>query len=361
MLFVGMISYSVYLVHWPLLVITQDAVGLNRPLPKAATLALGALAIPLGYLLYRVVEKPCRNAPVFASGRNRRTLAIASAVSIALAGASAVGAHVARARTLDAGLTAAASPLEPFPRGTAVVPSNLEPPLWDLEPPANLAPPLGSCKRSSGEDQTIPRHCEVGTNPYAPRVLLFGDSHASHFYPALSVLAEAGDIRLDTMTKGGCRTVWSVNDNSACALWRGRVISMLGEDPPDIILLGNRSFLIRDWATALPATIARLPKRSRIVVIADTPDMGSSMPVCLSAHLRSANSCSRPRQEAFNAANHAAERRLGLDILDVTDYLCNDEYCPPIIGNRLVYLDYGHLSEPFSEALAPVVRRQLLG
>lgn len=363
MLFLGLISYSVYLVHWPLLVLADQTLGLIAPLPGSARIGLAVAAIPLGYLMYRFAEKPWRGARFGVAHRSRQTLAGALAASVAIAGLSMAGVHAAGAQDLDAGYVAATTPLgvplELNPLGALAVPSNLQPSLWlATEPPVSAIYTSG-CYLFAG--QAVLKSCKSGANPAAPRVVLFGDSHAAHFYPALAALADAGDIRLDAMTKSGCRTVERDTDDPTCRLWRRRAIAMLHDDPPEIILVGNRSFRTPGWPRLLPESIDRLPKRSRIFVIADTPDMGFSVPVCLSAHLNAANACSRPRHDVLSTANREVERGLGVGILDVTDYLCNQEYCPTIVGNLLLYRDYGHLTEPFARTLAPVLRTQLLG
>lgn len=358
LLFIGLISYSMYLVHQPLLVIAQEAVGLDHRLPGKATLALGLAAIPLGWLVYHYIERPCRGARL-RNGRGKDpALIIAVTVSVVLAAAASAAIPVLRNRPLDGGITATASALERYPRGTSVVPSNLEPSLWDVGKDNEPGIVAQGCHASRGE--SVPKPCSTGDNPRAPTVALLGDSHAANFYPAFAKLARAGDIRLRTMTKGDCQTVATTSEKAECTHWRERVLSILNDDPPDIMVLGNHSFKLRGWEQSLRASLDRLPKQSRTVVIADTPTMASTPAICLSAHLRSADACDRPRDAALNRANREAERKLGLKVLDVTDFMCNPDYCPPIIGNLLVYRDSGHLTEPFSQALAPVVRAQLL-
>ena len=64
MQFVGLISYSLYLVHWPLLVVPQAAVGYDQPFELWINVLLGiVVALPLAYLLYRFVEDPLRSPP----------------------------------------------------------------------------------------------------------------------------------------------------------------------------------------------------------------------------------------------------------------------------------------------------------
>jgi peptidoglycan/LPS O-acetylase OafA/YrhL len=88
--FLGAISYSLYLVHWPLEQLPQAAVGYENPLPLGVKLALAALAVPLAWLMYRKLENPVRHAAVFAAARPRRSLLAALGGSGVLAAASVV-------------------------------------------------------------------------------------------------------------------------------------------------------------------------------------------------------------------------------------------------------------------------------
>lgn len=50
----------------------------------------------------------------------------------------------------------------------------------------------------------------------------------------------------------------------------------------------------------------------------------------------------------------------GVTFVDPTQWLCNDEGCPAVIGAQLVYADEDHLSVPVSRSLAPLLAEVLL-
>jgi hypothetical protein len=54
----------------------------------------------------------------------------------------------------------------------------------------------------------------------------------------------------------------------------------------------------------------------------------------------------------------AADQVPGVEVLDMSDYLCRQETCPAVIGNVLVYRD-NHLTNTFAKSLAPVLSRKL--
>ena len=366
---VGAISYSLYLVHWPLQIIPQAAVGEASPLPLTARLALGAVAVPLAWLLYRFVERPVIAWPAL---RNRSALltgAAALAASLALV-AIAGGVHrVGAEAELSTGRTAPeAGELRTDPQGTDYVPANLEP---TLKTAADDNPSIydDDCHRS--QPSTDASGCQIGENPDAPLVFLFGDSHAASWYPALAQLAEDGEIRLDTNTKSSCSSVdvpllLDGVEYGECAQWRSDVVSRIQQEEPALVLLANHGteeweMIDGDdpagqWQDGLESTIREIDGAAEVAVLADVPLQGSDPAQCLSNNLEHADACDATVQEAFSPevieTEKAAAQATDAEYLDFTPYLCNEETCPTIIDNLLVYRDEQHLTATFSTRLA---------
>ncbi|NJC22527.1 peptidoglycan/LPS O-acetylase OafA/YrhL [Arthrobacter pigmenti] len=371
----GKWSYSLYLVHWPLLTIPQLAVGVEHPLPLAGTLALGALSVPLAILLHRYVEGPFRRGP--ARGNIRRTgptLAMATAGSLVIAG-SAYGAGL----YIDRTPATAAQPAErkaglPYPEGTPFVPSNVTP---VLERAATSAPPTNGDGCHAPVKQTEPQaHCIYGNREATQDVVLFGDSHAEQWFAGVDRLARDNAMRLRTLTKASCPAVSiSIERQGApyteCDQWREGALQTIREVKPRLVVLGNygrvtpvddSKDLRKQWEEGLRATIDALPEGTEVVVMADTPFHDSAPASCLSRNIDDAAACDAEPEEALNASRAAVERRVaeetGARFLDMNKYLCA-EHCPAIIGDILAYRDAHHLSEPMGEALAPRLAAEL--
>ncbi len=77
---IGTISYSIYLVHWPLIQFVQARHGYGFPLSPQVRLSMAALSIPVAWLLYRFVENPVRLARWLRP--TRRTLFLAAVSSL---------------------------------------------------------------------------------------------------------------------------------------------------------------------------------------------------------------------------------------------------------------------------------------
>lgn len=365
---VGAISYSLYLIHWPLQVIPQTAVGFNNPLPLWLRLVLGLLALPFALVLYRYVEVPAMGLKPLTHGRPLRSgLAAAAASSVVVA--LAVSCYIVTSSTpLATNRIVPQSLMKVAPAGTSFVPANLAPALRDASSD-NPAIYGNGCHRSF--ESIDASGCQIGSNGEAPLVFLFGDSHAASWYPALAALAERGDIRLDSNTKSSCHSVDAARklngiEYAACATWRSRVIERIKTERPALVLIANygHSELISDapfltaWQEGMNRTLDAIAPVTAAVV-ADVPDNGETPAICLSAHIEDVQPCLLSREEQLNAPvagyekSTAAKARVAY--LDFNSYLCNDHSCPPLIDNLLVYRDAHHLTATFSTSMSDVV------
>ncbi|MGP9539879.1 acyltransferase family protein [Brachybacterium sp. AOP43-C2-M15] len=373
--FLGAISYSLYLVHWPLQVIPQAAVFSAEPLATGTTLALGAAAVPLAWLLHRTVERPVLSWQALRERSQWLTGAAALTASLGIVLASA-GTHLAASQqSLSTDRTAAHEPAELEPAGTDVVPANLSPALEEVAAD-NPSIYTEGCHRS--EESTDPGGCRVGENEEAPLVFLVGDSHAANWYPALEQLAQEGKIRLDSNTKNSCLPLETEQQHlsrpySACQQWRDGVLERVEQEQPDLVLLAGfhnpdrlggatGEEVAGQWREGLSSTLSRI-EGPEVAVIGEVPHQERTPPHCLAKHPETADRCAEPRQDAFETSLQRAEEDAvtagGARRMDLTEYLCNQETCPSVIGDTVAYRDGHHLTQTFSRQLAEPMWEQI--
>jgi len=336
-------------------------------LPLWATLLIAVMCVPLAWLLYRYVEDPVRKAPVLTRARARVTLAGAAAGSIACLAVATGAFALADNRPLNVHQAAAETVITDSPRGTEYVPENLAP---ELREARESLPEIydDGCNRGTGV--TDAEGCVYG-DPEAPRIVLFGDSHAAHWFPAVEGFATTAGYSVEVHTKSSCPaadidTLRQGSPYPECPQWREAVIDRINESQPALVLLS--SFADAElapgvvdepatWDAALGRTLDALDVPT--AVIADTPDMLEDPAPCLSANLSAAAACGQPRERALEGTAREAEisatASRGVPLLDFNAYLCDDEWCPPIIGNTLVYRDSHHLTAEISADLADVL------
>jgi peptidoglycan/LPS O-acetylase OafA/YrhL len=365
MVFVGAISYSLYLVHWPALMLPEAATP--GRLPLWAALLIAVACVPVAWLLYRFVEDPVRKAPLLTRGRARLTLAGAAAGSVACL-VVATGAYaLADNRSLNAERAASETVIVDSPRGTDYVPENLDP---ELREARESLPEIydDGCNRGTGVTEAD--GCVYG-DPAAPRIVLFGDSHAAHWFPAVEAFAAEAGYAVEVHTKSSCpaadiETLRQGSPYPQCPKWRDAVIDLVNESQPALVLLASFSDAelapgVKDepemWDAALGRTLDALEVPT--AVLADTPDMLEDPAPCLSAHLTDAEACGQPRDRALDGAAREAQvsatASRGIPLIDLNEYMCDADWCPPIIGNTLVYRDSHHLTAEFSADLAGVL------
>lgn len=371
MMWIGLISYSLYLVHWPLLQVPQAAVGFENPLPLLIKLALAAASVPLAWLLYKFVETPGRTGAWLARARPRRSLLAAGAASLGTI-VIATGVYTySNSLPLHAERTAAEATVSAPPVFTEYVPSNLRPSLRDV---SNDQPAIYSDGCHLDFSDAIPADCVYG-DPALPRIVLFGDSHAAQWFPALLSYAESRGYSLENHTKSSCSSasVTVLQDQvpyQSCTQWREKVIERINVTEPDLVVISNSNGATLAESANDPATVWKEGLSHTLtsiaaptIVLADTPRLSGTPSVCLSANLETASKCGLPREQAMASSVREAEESvvamLDVRYIDLTDHICSPTLCAPVVGDTLVYRDAHHLTATWSDALASVLGEAL--
>ena len=399
---IGRISYSWYLWHWPVLLAAQWTVvpaAIHGLWVALAVLISGGLAV----LTMRFIENPLRFAP------RLRSSAVASLAvgGVATAVAVAVGVALLAWVPIPVGRGPAAAPLTitagPVPAGSPMdaydaavqhafaearaavsvaadlkaVPSNLNPSLANTAAEEQLIYFNGCLRKYLEIDQP---ECATGDTASTTTVALIGDSHAAAWRPALQRVAEQRRWRLETLAKAGCPLLDLPITNpklgreyTECERWRVQTLARLQSEHPRLVVVsvmrqygtpsgGEWGFTSYHpaWVDSLTRLVRQLRGTgARVLVLGQVPDPHSFVPICLSDHLDDATACSPPRSTAVNqsgiAAETAATQAAAGQYADLTDLFCTAERCPVIVGNNLVYFDWGHLTLEYARLLAPAI------
>ena len=375
----GRLSYGWYLWHWPVLIIGPVALGISGSVPQKLALAIGALG--LAWLSLRLVENPIRYSRVLRS-RARYGLALGASLFVCVLAV----ALVVRASPPAIAHGSAVAELKISPdrpqvlaqaikngEGLTVLPANLTP---SLEAAARDLPKIyhDGCHASSTAVRATGT-CAFGDVQSQQTVVLFGDSHAAQWFPALERLAVERHWRLVSLTKSGCTaadsTVWIDALQRAyteCDAWRRSAISRIVALKPSLVVVAS-TFVYRltdpsaTWQAAWAKTFTELSAAGApIAALSDTPTMNVQVPVCLSQHPTRASDCNRPVAASLNEPQRRVLLSLGsadrVTVVDPIPWLCST-VCPAVLGNLLVYRDSTHLTTPMSAALAPLLAERL--
>jgi hypothetical protein len=258
---------------------------------------------------------------------------------------------------------------------TVKVPSNLRPALSALAP-ANPRIIADGCELESGRDQIKP--CAYGDRGSHTTVVLFGDSHAGHWFDALTSISKVRHWRLVVMTKEGCTaadvTLQHGTDN-LCPEWREKAKARIARLHPTLVIVSWARWM-EPWAgeeDGVPsrygdawqdgvASIFQFLRRSakQVIFISDTPYPQHSAPDCVAGHLSDVRPCARQRSDSTVLPDiKAAELRIAMQehvhSIDPISWFCTPKVCPVIVGNILVYHDKSHMTPEWSRFIAPVL------
>jgi peptidoglycan/LPS O-acetylase OafA/YrhL len=347
----GRYSYSLYLWHWPLLVVGAIALPSIGQSWVRAGVVLVVAAVPLSVASYHLVEDPVRNARWLAR-RPHASLALGAAIVL-------TGVLVARLSTIglafdDGSIAAAAGPL---PTPVDVVPSNLRPGLRAAADDLPAFYDVDGC--DTAVDTTAPVPCVFGDASSDRTVVLLGDSHAGQWASALIAIAEAEGWRLETHVTPSCTAFQYDVGGDACGTWRDSVLDHLEAQRPDAVVLvdfSQRMFPDRadDWAFAAERTIERLGAVTHLVVLGATPRPPSDAVHCLAERVTDVRPCEPDRDDpslsTILRVERAAVERAGGAFVDLVPILCTVERCPVVDGDLLVYRDDSHITDTFARA-----------
>jgi hypothetical protein len=235
-------------------------------------------------------------------------------------------------------------------------------------------------KCMGGYDQTSPRDCVYGNPDGRTTVVLYGDSHAAQWLPALTHIATEQGWRLIAIVKTQCAVVdhrqWNPYNKRTypeCDAWNAAALDRIESEHANLVVVSNSVFDSLDidgrqvgsmsapdvWNAALGRALSELTDRvPNVVLLGDTPHSKTPDPAsCLSAHMSNALACATPLQAATAPERLEAERKVaareGVGFVDPTPWLCPSVPCPAIVGGLLVYRDGGHMTRTFSTALGP--------
>jgi peptidoglycan/LPS O-acetylase OafA/YrhL len=210
--FIGQISYSLYLWHWPLFAFARFSKA-GLVLDAGEKVELFALTVLLSYLSWRFVEQPFRQRSLVPTRRTAFYVA-ASASAVLLAGGVA-GMHFSRPSDADP----AERLLESYNA-------------YDHQP----AYASGRCFSPPGG--VFDNDC-LALAPGKTNVLLWGDSLAAHYFAGLDQAIDPHAVNLLEATQAACMPTFNAAAQGfpACRDFAGQMERFFRDHKPDIVLL----------------------------------------------------------------------------------------------------------------------------
>lgn len=409
LVWLGGISYAVYLVHWPIFIFYLAHVG-REQLTVVEGIVLIAASVAVAWLLTVLVDRPLQNLTWKSRPLVKNARVIALSLSIALAAiwpvhfelaARAQAQHEAALAAQEAKIAESVPPPaeQVEPAQTALEPTAAEPIEFGQYPGAlalvHLAewvapepPPedpipgplaLGYSWAHLPDFCPQPWHsllvatdnevCTQQTYEHPNgRFLLAGASHVQqNITPPVRVLAEQYHIDVTQVISAGCDFTDVASYGGRCGERNAYLLDFVDEYRPDavfVMVTVSEYSSPDEWVvTGIENLVRDLTSRGITVFgFRDSPRAGFDLYECGEWNPQEPYSgCLLDRSEYLAPTNPAAflEQIAGFHMVDFTDGLCTADVCPTIIGNIHVYIDNSHLSSEFSATLAGMLAEQI--
>ena len=376
---VGGLSYSLYLWHWPVLRAAEWVLG---PLSVVQGIAAVLVSTVPAWLSYRYVENPLRRS-AWLGQHARRSLLVGAAISL---GCLALGLgmwRVTNAAAQDDGARTSAtwasvteppgqeqpgdtpffSTLTPTPEGaTGDVPSLYE----------------RGCQTAIEDDTVTP--CTGGDPQGSLDVAVVGDSKVAQWMPAIDDIGTQQHWKVTSYTKSSCPFVDATVEHEGtpydeCHTWGQRVLDLLtGPDRPDVVITSTVYSAALDpsgrpttaaFHDGLVSTWQRLTDAGiTVVALSDTPQPAKGVsPVyeCVASHLADTSACSWPLEPSngSRALRAAAADVPGVHWVDMDPWVCPGGLCVGAYRNVLTYRQGSHITVTWVRLLTDPLEAKL--
>jgi peptidoglycan/LPS O-acetylase OafA/YrhL len=410
--FIGKISYSLYLWHFPVIVFVGAV--LPHDSKRFYALAIGLMAL-LSVASFKLVEDPIRrsslNFQMFAVQGGWRSLPFKS-LALAVSAVVLVAAPLTSSATLGNERSAQTGSPGPVVESSGSITattaegrqeqlrSAISFPEWPslLPDPAGMGPDGALAKPVEwikdgclgGELSPLAHHkdvtvnaqrCIYGPDSAAKSVVVFGDSTTMSYVPGIRKALADQDVKIFIYTVAACSPTQVPNglDASAeeCIRFKRWVEERIQSERPALVvssMLRNDGHLAsratgleadEEWQRNISAMGDFVIKNGARYVLLEAPAPAKADPsICITRFSKPVD-CVTQRAPKFDN-NSEVERRAVAALGDAAVYVptenwfCVDDRCPAFIGNTALYADMNHISARASEELAPLMKSALL-
>lgn len=343
--YIGLISYSLYLWHWPILAFIRYFYG--EVSPHHAGVAL-VLMLVLSALSYRFVEQPTRHLRMQPF---RQVLAMFVVPVAGIALVAAVAVRTDGLKSLIESSDQYQASMVALNRQTSAANRNAYPCMDSrLSMPATLG--AGNCvlgAKSAGK-------------MLGPRVFLWGDSNAGHYIGALKAIAEEDGYSFRYASLSTCPALFGTGGFGApyarkrCDSFRESVRRYLSSARIDTVVLASQWAVHQknpQFKAALGRTIQELKASGKkVVLIGQVPGFVGYNKDCALRWARVSTARCEERQSRVSTGNFQINKYMALlavrdasvGYVDIHDVLCRDGSCSPYVNGVPVYFNPTHLS-----------------
>ena len=384
--FLGDISYSVYLWHWPLIVLVpylSAKLGRSESLGVLDNIAIILVSIIAAWASTTWVENRFRKSSFFSS--SKKTFAFA-ALAMALVAALGLSQMVVANTIVEQNedkLQAQLDDPDSCLGAGILLPDAEDNPNCEDKDSLQMEPAAAKKDKSKAYADGCWASAPYASKPEctygdgSKHVALVGNSHAGHWLPTLERLADERDLTITTFLASNCsistlpQDLSTPEETKGCQDYADWVSKRTTEGGFDAVITSERQSTPlegMDWEETekkAPAGHHEILQRwvdadLDVVVIRDTPYPGGAditVPDCVAKHEDDLEQCSGTPESwhwmdplAASARSMDSKR---LSIIYPQDWFCPEGRCESVIGGVITYFDTAHITATYAQTLAP--------
>lgn len=369
---IGSLSYSIYLWHWPLIVVVASLQG--RPPGWKTMIALAALTVILAALTKRFVEDPIRTGPGMLNRRVPTFTAMAASTAVIAAVTLvpiavtevALRDRIERVEALvadESSCFGAYSVLNSCAHNQ--VADGLVDPAFAMQDTYNEDMLASGCEHSQPEGQSLRRCSYPGDES---TIVLYGDSHAAHITAPVRTIAQERGDSLEVLSRTGCPGFPAPGTSEGCEKWSTAAIDdMVNDENVTTVIISVRSVLSFKGSTEVAhAQMERLIEAGKdVYVFRVVPGTPTEWPASWRTRAEFAPTCVELENEcdwtpdAYDDWLIEAAERANATVLNSWEMVCPDGVCRSVIGGTIVYFDDSHLTLTFAKTMTPWLRERI--
>ena len=360
LVWIGLISFPLYLWHWPLLVFAEIKWG---TLDLFTKLSLMALSLLLSWLTYRFIERPIRFGNLIVD-----TKKVPIAICAVLLVTAILGGYTYQRDGFDSR----------FPKFIQALLKN--------QPKLDEGWRTGACILDQGHPSS-----EFSPNcvdkDKRPLLFLWGDSHAAALYPGLKHLQDTGAYSFGVAQRTGAVCPPIIGDERPwCNEINTDSFKLIKELKPEIVMMyaywshgldGKGGFAGLYDLRKLDATVAELKQIGvkKIILMGPSPYWRNSLPHNIVENWKKTKSVTKPplrlsygdfglmaELPIYDKQMREIAQRLDVSYISGLDFLCNKDGCltrDSEDGVKVASVDYGHLTvdaaQTYLKRIAPLI------
>ncbi len=357
---VGLISFPLYLWHWPLLVFAEIKLG---ALGVSTKLGLIVMSVMLSWFTYRFVERPIRFGNLIVETKKIPLALCAILLAIAMLGGYTY-------QRDGFGLR--------FPKFIQALLNN--------QPKLDEGWRTGQCILDQGHPSSEFSPICVDKDK-RPLLFLWGDSHAAALYPGLKHLQDTGAYTFGVAQRTGAVCPPIIGDARPwCNEINTDSFKLIKELKPEIVMMyaywshgldGKGGFGGLYDLKKLDATVAELKKIGvkKVILMGPTPYWKNSLPHNIVETWKKAKTVAKPslymsygdfglvtELPVYDKQMREIAKRLDISYISGVDFLCNQDGCltrDSEDGVKVASVDYGHLTvdaaQSYLKRIAPLI------